>query len=160
MTETQMVMHEAATNAARAARGATPLNALWIWGGGRAPAPASTTLALTLGKDLLLHGAALAAGVERASAADASRLAEALARGRVLALAGAPFGSLDAAGAVAEEAEAYAELAWSALARGDATTVEIVAEGARGTLTKAARWRLWQRAAPGVFGDPHAVSGA
>ncbi len=158
MTEAQMVMHEAATNAERA----TPLNALWIWGGGRAPAPAPapTTLALALGKDLLLHGAALAAGIERASAADAPRLAAALARGGVLALAGAPFGALDAAGTVIEEAEAYAELAWSALARGDATAVELIAEGARGTVTKAARWRLWQRAAPGVFGDPHAVSSA
>ncbi|MGE3773805.1 MAG: hypothetical protein AB7I32_12855 [Gammaproteobacteria bacterium] len=157
MTEAQMVMHDAALNAAREARGALPLNALWIWGGGRPPLATSSTLALAVGRDPLLAGMAAIAGVAHAPACAAERLAAALAQGPVLLLAGTPFGAGDES-AVLDDANAGAALAWSALRRGQAAAIEVVGEGLRGRVTRGARWRLWQRRMPGGFGDCHAVA--
>lgn len=38
LNEVQMLLHDAPVNAERAARGALPVNSVWPWGGGRAPA--------------------------------------------------------------------------------------------------------------------------
>lgn len=156
MTEAQMVMHGAALNAAREARGALPVNALWIWGGGRPPAATSTDLALAVGRDPLLAGAAAIAGVAHAPACAAERLAAALGRGSVLIQAGAPF-AVEGESGVVDDANAAAALACSALERGQAAAIELVGEGLRGLVTRAARWRVWQRRMPGAFGDCHAV---
>lgn len=42
LNELQMLLHEHPVNEAREARGALPVNSLWLWGGGRRPAPATT----------------------------------------------------------------------------------------------------------------------
>ena len=159
MTEVQMVLHAADLNVAREARGASPLNALWIWGGGSAPAAGEASVVLAVGHDLLLAGGALAAGVTWQDTADAGSLRTALARGDVLVMCGAPFGALDGnPHEVVAEANAVAGIAWAALVSGDAGSIELVGEQVRGRVTPAARWRVWQRAVTGRFGDTHAVS--
>lgn len=42
LNELQMLLHEHPVNEAREARGALPVNALWLWGGGGRPAPAAS----------------------------------------------------------------------------------------------------------------------
>jgi len=159
MTEAQMVMHGAAGNAAREARGALPLNALWIWGGGRAPMRRADPLpALAVGRDPLLVGLATAAGVEHTATLASAQLARA--GGEVVMLAGTPFGADDATTSVVDDANTCAALAWQALARGERSGVTLIGEGLRGKLARAARWQLWRRAMPGAFGDCHAVGGA
>ncbi len=158
MTETQMVMHGAARNAAREARGALPLNALWIWGGGRLPSKPDSRPALAVGRDPLLVGLATAAGVAHAPALEPGHPAGA--DGDVVVMAGTPFGAGDQATAVVDDANACAALAWHALARGERSGVTLIGEGLRGSVTRAARWRPWQRSMPGAFGDCHAVGGA
>lgn len=158
MTETQMVMHDAAVNRAREARGALPLNALWIWGAGCTPTVTPTRCVLAIGDDPLLHGAAMTVGVTCVEAAAASAVAAALARGEVVVVAGAPFDARDDARAdVITAANAFAGLAWQMLGAGDIDTIELVGERLRGRVTRAARWRWWRTRAPGVFDDPHAV---
>ena len=158
MTEAQMVMHAAEVNARREARGATPLNALWIWGGGRVVPPTSAGVALAVGEDLLLAGAAAATGSAHRVAPERAPLAEALGRGAAVLVAGAPYGSLHepAAGVVAA-GEGWALAAWAALAAGEANVIDLVGERVRGVLTRTSRWRVWRRTPAAAVGDPHAV---
>lgn len=154
MTETQMVMHDAAPNAGRA----TPLNALWIWGAGAAPRAQGTALRLCIGRDLMLAGAAQWSDVSRQASMDAASLRAALAEGHVLALAGTPHGTLEGPSRNAlEEANALAAVAWPLLCAGGIEELELVGEGLRGRITRGARWRPWQRAVRGRFDDFHAV---
>ena len=46
LNELQMLLFEHPVNQAREARGALPVNSLWLWGGGRLPAMPATTMAL------------------------------------------------------------------------------------------------------------------
>lgn len=162
-SEAQMVMHGAPANARREARGETTLNALWLWGGGPAVHAADTPVpAAAFGTDLLLAGAARARAVSRHARPDADAAGEALARGRVLAVCGAPFGAAEAGvsePAILDDAAAWAALAWQLMRGGHADSIELIGEGLRGLLTPAARLRFWRR--PAVrFGDPHAVGAA
>ncbi len=81
--EAQMVLHEAAVNLAREARGQLPINGLWLWGGGEGCAVAATNPAMNLYSDAAhVRGMAMAAGaqVQRLpEGADAMRLDAAVA---------------------------------------------------------------------------------
>ncbi|MDQ1314889.1 MAG: hypothetical protein QG662_998 [Pseudomonadota bacterium] len=44
MNELQMLLHDHPVNQAREARGALPVNSLWLWGGGLLPKPGSSSL--------------------------------------------------------------------------------------------------------------------
>lgn len=163
MSEAQMVMHAAAPNARREARGAPPLNAMWLWGGGE-PAPdrsaAVPTVAAAVGTDLLLAGLARARGVDWTAHPGPDSLRAVPAGGVVVGVCGAPFGATAGeAAAVAADAARWATLAWEALAGGALEAVELFGEGLRGELRPATRWRLWRRRSPGEFGDPHGVEG-
>lgn len=56
VSEVQMVLHEAQVQERRAAVGARPINALWIWGGGVAPPVQKATLPRLFASDPLLRG--------------------------------------------------------------------------------------------------------
>jgi hypothetical protein len=62
MNEAQMVLHGHAVNEAREARGALPVNSLWLWGGGRLEAPAAQPFEQVLGNSPLARGLAQASG--------------------------------------------------------------------------------------------------
>jgi len=163
MSEAQMAMHGAALNARREARGASTLNALWLWGGGPVARGDSTVAPLAaFGTDLLLAGAARACAVPRHPQPDADVAAAALAGGQVLAVCGAPFGAAEADArepTIADDAASWATLAWQLLRRGHAESIELLGEGLRGVLAPRARFRFWRRPMA-RFGDPHAVVSA
>lgn len=162
MSEAQMAMHAAPPNEQRSARGAAPLNAIWLWGGGAPHREAGGGMpAAAVGADLLLAGLARARGVARWPVLAADGLGAALAAGSVVAVCGAPFGGTgEATPAVADAAAQWAALAWASLRAGDLEAVELVGEGIRGELRPAARWRLWRRRPDSRFDDPHAVENA
>ncbi len=60
--EIQMLLHEHAVNDAREARGALPINAVWLWGGGRLQRPAARAFARVRSAGPLAAGLALASG--------------------------------------------------------------------------------------------------
>jgi len=60
--EIQMCLHDHPVNSEREAAGRRPLNALWLWGGGRAPAVADAALPPFIGDEPLLAGYWLARG--------------------------------------------------------------------------------------------------
>lgn len=66
--EIQILLHDHPVNAARQARGAVPINALWLWGGGQLPEP-RPALRPIVGASVLARGLARIAGAG-AQAAD------------------------------------------------------------------------------------------
>ena len=61
--EIQMLLHEHPINVAREARGAPPVNSLWLWGAGRLVQPQPPALASVWTADPLLRGLARASGL-------------------------------------------------------------------------------------------------
>jgi len=60
--EIQMLLHEHPVNEARERRGAAPVNAVWLWGGGRFARPAARPFRRVRTRDPLAAGLALGAG--------------------------------------------------------------------------------------------------
>jgi hypothetical protein len=60
--EIQMVLHAHQVNDARAARGAQPINAVWLWGGGRLQVPATRAFSRVRATMPLAAGLAFASG--------------------------------------------------------------------------------------------------
>jgi hypothetical protein len=65
MNEIQMVLHAHPVNEAREARGAPPVNGLWLWGGGRLAEARDPGLRALLAASPLARGLASVAGVRR-----------------------------------------------------------------------------------------------
>ena len=63
LNDIQILLHQHPLNAVRRGRGLSPVNSLWLWGGGRLPPPASTRLRGVASDDLLLSALAARAGV-------------------------------------------------------------------------------------------------
>jgi hypothetical protein len=59
LNEMQMLLHDHPVNAQREARGALPINSLWLWGGGRRPACQPATAFTIWSDDPLARGLAL-----------------------------------------------------------------------------------------------------
>ncbi|HSO06872.1 MAG TPA: hypothetical protein VLW45_06515 [Pelomicrobium sp.] len=57
-TEMQMVLHEHPVNAAREAGGTPPVNGVWLWGGGRDPAPTARRFGTVAANDALARALA------------------------------------------------------------------------------------------------------
>ena len=157
--DAQMVLHALALNEARAGRGLPALNALWLWGTGRARR-AGAARAFAVGNDLLLAGAARAGGGAWSPDLRADELIERLQREDVLLMLGAPWGPAVPAMPVLGM-EAFAEhllpALWRALGRGGFAGIELIGETDRGHVSPADRWRVWRRASPLAPGDCHAV---
>lgn len=63
LNEIQVLLHQHPLNAQRRARGLSPVNSLWLWGGGRLPDKGHGTLAGVVSDDLLLRALAAHAGI-------------------------------------------------------------------------------------------------
>ena len=59
----QVLLHQHPLNAQRRMRGQSLVNSLWLWGGGRLPAPPTSALAGVVSDDLLLRALAARAGI-------------------------------------------------------------------------------------------------
>ena len=66
LTEAQMVLHAHPVNEAREARGAPPVNSLWLWGGGRAVSARSRWQSVAADDPAVLGAARLAGARHRA----------------------------------------------------------------------------------------------
>jgi hypothetical protein len=64
LTELQMLLHASAVNAEREARGALPVNGLWLWGGGELPALGPPSWRRLWADSPLARGLARAAGLD------------------------------------------------------------------------------------------------
>ena len=77
MTEVEMLLHSASVNNAREMRGQSPINSLWLSGGGQAPPPSARNLPLLIGDDPQLRGYWLSCGASTKTwSADPATLAE------------------------------------------------------------------------------------
>ncbi|MDW2981809.1 MAG: phosphoglycerate mutase [Rhodanobacter sp.] len=74
LNDIQVLLHQHPLNAQRQARGQSPVNSLWLWGGGCLPPPVASELAGVVSDDLLLRALAARAGI-----AQQLRTAEAIA---------------------------------------------------------------------------------
>ena len=63
LNEIQVLLHQHPLNAQRQARRQTPVNSLWLWGGGRLSSPSPGNLSDVVSDDLLLRALAMRAGV-------------------------------------------------------------------------------------------------
>lgn len=63
LTEIQMLLHEHPLNLEREAAGRLPVNSVWLWGGGRDPAPPQSVYTAVYARDPLARALALAAGI-------------------------------------------------------------------------------------------------
>jgi hypothetical protein len=68
--EAQMVLHAEPVNEAREARGALPVNSVWLWGAGSLPRVDRSVFAAAWGDDPLLHGLGRQAGIPVAGMGD------------------------------------------------------------------------------------------
>lgn len=58
LNDIQVLLHQHPLNARRRAAGLAPVNSLWLWGGGRLPAPMRSTLTGVISDDVLLSALA------------------------------------------------------------------------------------------------------
>jgi len=133
LNDIQVLLHQHPQNARRQARGQSPVNSLWLWGGGRLPPPATSELAGVVSDDLLLRALAARAGI-----AQQLRTIEAIAAsetGWLIDLQDLPAGEL-------------ASRWWSALQPllERRTVVLHFASGERWRHKPRHRWRFWRGA--------------
>jgi len=129
LSESQVVLHAHAGNAARGSRGLPPVNSVWFWGGGVLPTAVSTRHAQVRSRDALLRGLGHAAGV----ALDGEQSVDALVDLRHLR-------SLEqlVAGAL--------QPLLAALKAGELARLELDFEDGRvQVLTRAQRWQFWKK---------------
>lgn len=159
LNEAQMLLHAHPVNERRAARGARPINSLWLWGAGALPAtPPSADLpdSHLLADDALLRALGAHGGLPVGGAP---------ATFGALPAGGRPLVVLDPLAAPARREDPLAwraalaalDTAWfapalAALRRGGLRRLELIAPSAYGTLgwTLGPRdtWRIWQRPRP------------
>jgi hypothetical protein len=65
LNDLQVLLHQHPLNAQRQQRGQSPINCLWLWGGGCLPPPPVSQLAGVVSDDLLLRALAAHAGIAR-----------------------------------------------------------------------------------------------
>jgi hypothetical protein len=158
--EIQMALHEHPVNAAREDRGAPPVNAIWLWGGGRFARPAARPFRRVRTRDPLAAGLALGSGAAVfPPAADAERWLRASGDDGVELLVldalrdPASYGAAEdwRQRLAALEHDWFAPLA-EALARGRIGMITLHAVGAGGTLeaetTRQDLRHFWRRRRP------------
>lgn len=158
--EIEMWLHALPLNAERARRGELPVTALWLWGSEGAVAgalsPPATTLSV-FGSDPWLDGFSRLAGAAAAPLPvelPADREGAGL---EVWAVAlGAMASDADSAGSLAEALRRvdaqYVSPALSALRRGRARSVTLLANDTRFTLRRLSSLKRWRRAGSGAGG--------
>jgi hypothetical protein len=165
LTEIQIAWHHHPVNAAREARGARPVNGLWLHGGGAAGALPGCGLAQVACDEAAVQGWALAAGVPPAEVGPASTALRV--RGDALAVWPQLFAACKAEAWQAWLTQFAVFDAWlddcarGAFAAG--AEVQLVLCGRQQTRTlllgRADGWRLWRRAEAGALLSEPALEG-
>jgi len=160
--DAQMVLHAAETAAADNAAGAPPLNALWLWGSGdvaRGAAPPP----FCVGNDVLLAGAARAAGGRWAAALGCEEVVAEVRQRDVVLMVDAPWGAaLPEVPVLSLETfvRDWLPNLWRALGRDGFEQLALVGETDSGMLLPAGRWRVWRRSSSLTVADLHAIPDA
>ena len=146
--EIQMLLHEHPVNVARERCAQSPVNSLWLWGGGTPP-PANASKIRTCANG----------GTAAALAAYAGAPASSLPANLDAVLGNGPLGettviALDRLSEVIAIERAWASPAWTALARGTVGAVTLITDGDGGAAAWTARRpNVWQRLSY-RFGSP------
>ena len=157
--DAQMVLHAAVEAESDNASATPPLNALWLWGSGalvRGPSTAATYV----GNDLLLAGAARAAGSRWTAALSCEDVLAEVRQRDVILMVEAPWGAaLPEVPVLSLETfvRDWLPSLWRALGRDSFERLEVVGETDSGALLPAARWRFWRRVSPLTAGELHAI---
>ena len=144
MNELQMLLHEHPVNARRADRGLAAVNALWLWGFGRARPVAQTTLPALVTDDPWLRG------LWRLHGSGALPLTEArqpLATGDRLLIAATARGADPEAQLARWDAE-LAEPMAEAVRSGHVQSASLLLGDVSYTVERANRYAFWRRARP------------
>jgi len=151
--EIQMLFYEHAVNQAREQRGEIPVNAVWLWGGGKLSKVLLHPFARVAGDSELSKAFAQAAGIPVWNRTDPMPAGWAAESGDLLLVWEGLRSALQKADigkwrdAVQQFEKNYAEPLLAALAAGfvEQVTVDVLSEGAsrRFTVTRASLWKLW-----------------
>jgi hypothetical protein len=142
ISEIEMTLHEQPVNAERQSRGQAPVNSLWIWGGGFAPAQGSAHVPPLFADDPLVRGYWHSiAGTGQAWPGTIGACLDAAPGGFVAAV---PVGS-GGRGDLYSELRALRDALRSGRLR---HAVVVSADGIRATLRRSDRWRIWRRLSP------------
>ncbi len=134
--EAQVILHQHPRNAQRRAAGRMTVNCIWLWGGGTLPDWVRSTQTHVVSEDPLLRALAQRAGAVQAS--DVATLPE---------LPRDAHGLLDLAAADAARLAAALAAGEAALRRGRIDAIELASgDGSRARLRRWHRWRFWRRA--------------
>ena len=134
VSEVQMCLHQAEVNRRRLAAGTPPLNALWLWGGGTAPAEATRPLPPLLADDSVLRG------FWRCSRARAGPWP-----GTIEAAIAAAAGDFVAVAPDGDPAMLIAELRAAMAAGSLRRLVVLLRDGVIADLGRGGRFRFWRR---------------
>jgi hypothetical protein len=156
--EIQMLFYEHEVNQAREQRGETPVNAVWLWGGGKAATNLRRPFALLAGDSELARAFAQAMDIPALMPAESLLLGKAEQGGEVLLVWEGLRTSLQSADiakwrASVQQFEAdFAVPLLAALAAGqlEQITLDVLGEGesSRFVLTRSALWKLWRLPRP------------
>ena len=151
--EIQMLFYEHAVNQAREQRGEIPVNAVWLWGGGKLSKVLLHPFARVAGDSELSKAFAQAAGIPVWNRTDPMPAGWAAESGDLLLVWEGLRSALQKADigkwrdAVQQFEKNYAEPLLAALAAGfvEQVTVDVLSDGAsrRFTITRASLWKLW-----------------
>jgi hypothetical protein len=156
--EIQMLFYEHAVNQAREQRGEIPVNAVWLWGGGKAATNLRQPFALVAGDSELALAFAQAMDIPALVPAEPLLTAKAGQSGEVLLVWEGLRNALQSAdiakwrAAVLQFEGDFAVPLLAALAAGqlEQITLDVLSEGAsrRFVLTRASLWKLWRLPRP------------
>ncbi|HUF20481.1 MAG TPA: hypothetical protein VMP00_06970 [Burkholderiales bacterium] len=150
-TEAQMLLHAHPVNAAREERGDAPVNAIWLWGGGRLPR-AESPFDACIGADPVARALSMLSGAQAGShVPDLASALRAQPVQRLLACL-APGDGDSAADALRILDRNWIAQAWAALRAGLVQHLQLVCEVPSGLLecnvSGRAAWRVWRRPRP------------
>lgn len=162
LNEVQMLFHDHPLNRAREEAGRPPINSLWLWGGGRMPAPLRAPDGVWSDGPAARGLAELAAAPLAGVPADAEGLlAQAAGGSQLVELAALHAAALYGDEALWDERLAELERTWfapllRALERGRLAQLTLLADGHGFRLGRLAARRFWRRPRPlaGWFGTP------
>jgi hypothetical protein len=141
ISEIEMTLHAHPLNAERLADGRPPVNSLWLWGGGQAPAPRTLAVPPLYGAEPLLRGYWASVGGSAGPWPGTIGACLDAAPGGFVAVV-PPVN--DASATLESELAALRD----ALRRGTlARALLLTADGVRATLRRSDRLRVWRRAA-------------
>ncbi len=150
MNDVQMILHNAAVNAEREARGAPPLNSIWPWGNGCERYAQISSPDFVVGDDVLAAGSARHFGLDWYAELEPREVVEKIRRGdgNGLLVIGSPTGSMDSGdpmGGIDDLEQRWCRLLLHSLRRFQIKEVQLITDRYRYSLTPYNLFKGWLR---------------